>query len=47
MDSKYDARGLVEKYKGVVLAENISIEKLSLCREGRKATFQGPRTRHW
>ncbi|CAD6572060.1 MAG: hypothetical protein ASARMPRED_005027 [Alectoria sarmentosa] len=43
INSRYDARGLIEKYQGVVLAENISIEKLSLCREGRKATFQGAR----
>lgn len=41
--SSYDARGLIEKYKDVVLAENIPLEKLSLCNSHRIAKFEGPR----
>ena len=37
----FDALGLIEKYKDVVLAESIPLEKLSLCKNGRKAKFQG------
>ena len=39
----YDTRGLIEKYKDVVLAESIPLEKLSLCKSGRIATFKGNR----
>ena len=37
----YDTRGLIEKYKDVVLAESIPLEKLSLCKIGRIAKFKG------
>ena len=39
----YDTRGLIEKYKDVVLAESIPLEKLSLCKADRIATFKGDR----
>ena len=39
----YDTRGLIEKYKDVVFAESIPLEKLSLCKYGRIATFKGNR----
>ena len=42
-DAPYDPRGLIEKYKDVVLAESIPLEKLSLCKSGRIATFKGDR----
>ncbi len=41
--SKYDARGLIAKYTDVVLADNIPLEKLSLQKNFRKATFDGAR----
>lgn len=41
--SSYDPRGLIEKYKGVILAENIPLEKLSLYDNRRIAKFEGPR----
>jgi len=37
-----DIRGLFEKYKDTVWAEDLQIEKLSLCKEGRVKTFGGP-----
>lgn len=43
----FDAQGLIEKYKDVVLAEGIPLEKISLCKNGRNAKFQGSRTRFW
>ena len=39
----YDTRDLIEKYKDVRLAESIPLEKLSLCKVGRIATFKGYR----
>ena len=41
----YDTRGLIEKYKDVVLAESIPLEKLSLCKSHRIATFKGDRNK--
>ena len=41
LQSGYELRYLIDKYKDIVLAENIPLEKLSLCRNGRVATFQG------
>ena len=41
--SKYNAQSLIAKYKDVVLADNIPLEKLSLWEEGRKSTFRGSR----
>ena len=41
--SNHDARGLVAKYTDVVLADNIPLEKLSLQKNVRKATFRGAR----
>ena len=41
--NSYDTRGLIEKYKDVVLAESIPLEKLSLCKIGRIATHKGNR----
>lgn len=43
----FDALGLIEKYKDVVLAEGIPLEKISLCKNGRKAKFQGSRNQIW
>ena len=39
----YDTRGLIEKYKDVVLAESIPLEKLSLCKFDRISMFKGNR----
>ena len=41
--SQYDPRGLMNKYNNVVLADNISLERLSLCKNRRIATFRGGR----
>ncbi len=41
--AKFDAGGLIAKYKDVVLADNIPLEKLSLVKNVRKATFHGAR----
>lgn len=41
--ASYDTRGLIEKYKDVTLAEDIPLEKLSLCKSRRIATFKGDR----
>lgn len=37
----YDATPLFQRYKNVEIARNIAIDKLSLCKEGRKRTFGG------
>ena len=39
----YNTRDLIEKYKDVVLAESVLLEKLSLCKSARIATFKGNR----
>ena len=38
---RFDARGFPEKYQDFVWADDIQIQKLSLCKEGRLATFGG------
>lgn len=37
---RLDARGLIDKYKGVYMVKDIQIEKLSLCTTGRIAKFK-------
>lgn len=39
---RFDPRGLVENFGDTLWAEDIQIEKLSLCKEGRMKTFGGP-----
>ncbi|KAL8728398.1 MAG: hypothetical protein Q9166_005443 [cf. Caloplaca sp. 2 TL-2023] len=39
---EFDARNFLEKYQDFEWAKEITIEKLSLCKEGRLATFAGP-----
>ena len=41
LSPKFDARGFPEKYQDFVWADDIQIKKLSLCKEGRLATFEG------
>ncbi len=39
--AEYDATPLFQHYENVEIARDIVIEKLSLCKEGRKRTFRG------
>ena len=43
MAASYDTRCLIEKYKDVPLAKSIPLEKLSICKFDRIATFTGDR----
>lgn len=36
------SKPLQEKYNNTVWAEDIKIERIALCKEGRVATFHGP-----
>lgn len=38
---KYDVMPLFQRYENFDIAKDIIIGKLSLCKEGRKRTFQG------